>query len=78
MNGTIPVYCQEVPSTKLSPLAGLKPAVHEPSTSLGCMDPEAGLNFGNRPLCAWSLTMDWAMSLTCAGAGSADSCAWLR
>ena len=43
LNGTMPVYCQEVPSTKFVPLAGLKPPVQAPLACLGCMNPLDGL-----------------------------------
>ncbi len=39
LNGTMPVYCHAVPSTMLSPLVGLNPAVQPPPAVRGCMKP---------------------------------------
>src|SRR3569833_1323326 len=39
LNGTMPVYCHDVPSTMLSPLVGENPPAHEPLAVFGCMKP---------------------------------------
>src|SRR5437016_4214843 len=43
LNGTMPVYCQDVPSTKLDWLDALKPLAQEPLDTRGCMKPLAEL-----------------------------------
>src|SRR3569833_1791250 len=39
LNGTMPVYCHDVPSTMLLPLVGLNPPVHLLLAVRGCMKP---------------------------------------
>src|SRR3569833_3473913 len=58
LNGTMPVYCHDVPSTMLSPLVGLNPPVHPPLAVRGCMKPLAPLRRFFQS-CARSVNFFW-------------------